>query len=215
MQNWRPISLLNVDYKILTKVLATRLSSVLEFIVHPDQAAGVQNRSISDNLHLLRNIFDYVTERNIPCAWINIDFTKAYDKISHQFLFSCLHQFNFNTTFIRWVKILYRNVMSSVIVNNHISTPFPYSRGVRQGCSLSPLLFVLCLEPFANKVRKSECITGLQIPGRQEKVKNILFADDVTGVLTTDKGMKSFMLISSLYCRVSGSSLNFIKTNVT
>jgi hypothetical protein len=199
MKNWRPISLLNIDYKILSKILSTRLGTVLSSIIHTDQTSSIKGRSITDNLHLLRNIFDYVSQNNIPCAWINLDFLKAFDRCSHHYLFEVISKFGFNDSFKKWVQILYNNVSSSVIVNNHISVPFPYSRGVRQGCSLSPLLFVLCLEPMAIKIR----------PGG---VKNVMFADDVTGVVTSDRGMDSFMHIVELFCFASGFLLNIIKT---
>jgi exonuclease III len=212
MKNWRPISLLNVDYKILSKVLTTRLGNVMASIIHPNQTSGIKGRSIVDNLHLLRNIFDYVSQKDIPCAWINLDFLKAFDRCSHRYLFEAISGYGFNESFQKWVRILYNNVSSSVIVNNHVSEPFAYSRGVRQGCSISPLLFVLCLEPMAIKIRKEESIKGLALPGRPVSVKDVMFADDVTGVVTSGRGMDSFMHIVDRFCFASGFLLNFIKT---
>jgi hypothetical protein len=113
MNNWRPISLLNIDYKVLSKVLSTRLGSVLGSIIHSDQTSGIKGRSITDHLHLLRNIFDYVTQRDIPCAWINLDFLKAFDRCSHDYLFETIAKFGFNESFIKWVRILYNDVSSS------------------------------------------------------------------------------------------------------
>jgi hypothetical protein len=208
MKNWRPISLLNIDYKILSKVLTTRLGNVMASIIHFDQTSGIKGRSIVDNVHLLRNIFDFISQRNIPCAWINIDFFKAFDRCYHQYLFEAMSRYGFNESFIKWIKILYNDVSSSVLVNNHISKPFSYTRGARQGCSISPLLFVLCLEPMAIKIRKEASIIGLPLPGRQESVKNVMFADDVT----SDRGMKCFMDIVGLFCLASGFALNLIKS---
>lgn len=213
LKTWRPISLLNYDYKILSKIITNRLSNVMENLIHPDQASGVRTRSILDNAHLLRNICDYVSQKNIACAWINLDFEKAYDRVNMNFLFSVLKSAGFGPSFINWVKILYNQISSSVLVNNHISEPFNLSRGLRQGCSLSPLLFVLCLEPLAIKVRSSANISGLTLPGTTIAVKQIMYADDVTGVFTTNLGMKSFMSIVINFCKASGSKINFTKTN--
>jgi len=213
MKNWRPISLLNYDYKIVSKIMATRLGGVIENIVHPDQSSSIKSRSILDNCHLLRNIYDYVTEKQIPCAWINLDFLKAFDQISWQFLFETLHAYGFKSSFINWIKILYNDASSSVLVNNHISEPFKLYRGVRQGCAISPLLFVICLEPLATKVRNEKDITGLPLPGKNQNIKQTIFADDYTGILTTNKGMSAFLFIVKLYCKASGSALNLTKTN--
>jgi exonuclease III len=213
MKNWRPISLLNYDYKILSKTLTMRLSQVMDFLVHPDQASGVRGRSILDNCHLLRNIYDYVTQKKIPCAWVNLDFLKAFDRISWGYMFNMLRHRGFNSSFISWIHILYNQALAAVLVNNHISHPFGLSRGVRQGCAISPLLFVLCLEPLAAKVRAEESIVGLSIPGQTKSVKQVIFADDFTGVLVTNRSIEIFLRIVKLFCRASGSALNLTKTN--
>ena len=84
---------------------------------------------------------------------------------------------------------------------------------MRQGCAISPLLFVLCLEPLACRIRSEKSIIGLSLPGKTECVKQTIFADDYTGILTTNLGMTSFMNIVQLFCKASGSSLNLIKSN--
>ena len=83
--------------------------------------------------------------------------------------------------------MLYHDLTSCIIVNNCISQPVKISRSVKQGCSLSPLLYVLCLEPFVRKVCKDKYIEGLMLPGSPEQCNISVFADDSTGILTNDK----------------------------
>ena len=84
------------------------------------------------------------------------------------------------------MKLLYNDISSSVIVNNHISDPFPIKRGVRQGCSLSMLLYVICVESFAHKIRTLTEIKGLKLPGSNLEVKLSMYVDDSTAILTSD-----------------------------
>ena len=94
-----------------------------------------------------------LTRKKIPCIVLNLDQEKAFDRVSYDVLFKCLEVYGFGSNFIRWIKILYTKICSSVLVNQFISETVSILRGVRQGCALSPLLYVLCIEPFANQVR--------------------------------------------------------------
>ena len=90
----------------------------------------------------------------------------------------------------KWIKILYTDISSSVIVNGCISEPFPLTRGVKQGCSLSPLLYVFVLEPFARKVRADSEIHGVKLPVSSEPCKISLYADDANGICTDDNSIQ-------------------------
>ena len=161
MKNYRPISLLNVDRKILSKIITNRLIDVLPSIIGISQTCSVKGRSIFDNVHLLRNIFDYVEQKNLSACFINLDQEKAFDRVEWSYMFSVLESFGFGPSFISWIKVLYKDVASSVIVNGFISKEFNLERSVRQGCSLSPLLYILCLEPLAFKIQNDIIIKGL------------------------------------------------------
>ena len=210
---WRPISLLNCDYKIIAKVLANRLKVVMPKIVEKDQTCAIVGRSIHDNCHLLRNVIDYVESRNLACALISLDQMKAFDRVSHQYLFSTLEAFGFGESFIKWLKILYRNSTSAVLVNGHVSDPFAITRGVRQGCPLSPLIYVLCIEPFAIKIRSNPYISGLRLPGFNTEVRITMYADDNTPIVTTPESIREVFLVSERYGLASGSRLNLNKCN--
>ena len=115
----------------------------METLIHKDQTCAVKGRLIFDNVHLLRNVIDYVDQKILPCIFLNVDQEKAFDLVSYDFLYKCLEVYGFGSNFIRWIKILYANISSSVLVNQFISEPLNILRGVRQGCALSPLLYVL------------------------------------------------------------------------
>ena len=211
LNNWRPISLLNVDFKIISKVLSLRLGKVLPYIIGLDQTCAVKGRSIQDNVHLLRNVVDYCNGKNMGCMLINLDQSKAFDRVSHQFLFKALHAFGFGPTFIKWVQTLYTSCRSRVEVNGFLSEAFPVTRGVRQGCSLSPLLYVICIEAFAHRIRSDPQIRGLRLPTVGEEVKIIQYADDSTLVLTDYNSPEKAFHTAELYGRASGASLNIDK----
>ena len=89
LKYWRPISLLNYDYKIISKVLTHRISQVIHTIVHIDQTSAIPNRSILDNCHLYRNILNYIECKPTELCFISIDYEKAFDRIDLNFLFKC------------------------------------------------------------------------------------------------------------------------------
>ena len=137
-KNWRPISLLNSDYKILARIVAGRLSKVLQLLIHPDQSCGVQGRYIGENIVLLNSVFQYSREASVPGALLSLDQEKAFDRVDHGFLFRIMSHVGFGSSFISWVKLLYSGISSAVCVNGYTSAAFFPSRGVRQGCPLSP-----------------------------------------------------------------------------
>ncbi|KAJ8349256.1 hypothetical protein AAFF_G00170560 [Aldrovandia affinis] len=167
--NWRPLTLLNTDYKVLAKVATARLRRVMGGLVSQDQTCGVPGRSCSWNLILLRDVLDWVEERNLPLGLVSIDQEKAFDRVQHGFLFGVLGRMGFGPRFIGWVRTLYAGAYSCVRVNGFLSGPVEQLGGVRQGCPLSPLLYVLFMEPFAELVRgtRASTVFGSRGGGRE------------------------------------------------
>ena len=130
LKNWRPITLLTTDYKILTRALANRLKSVLHLIIHPNQTACIPNRTINDNASLICDAIHNANESNTPLALISIDQLKAFDRVSHSFLFQTLDCFGFDPVFTQWIKNLYNSVTSSVIVNGCLTAFINLDRGL-------------------------------------------------------------------------------------
>ena len=144
IKNWRPISLLCVDFKILTKSLAMRVRDILPNLIHENQSGFVKNRYIGQGIRLVEDIIVYTDKNDKVGAIVQLDFEKAFDSVSWQYMFDTLKNFNFGKNFIDWVKLCYTNIYSTVINNGFSSGWFRISRGVRQGCPLSCALFVLC-----------------------------------------------------------------------
>ena len=211
-KNYRPISLLNVDYKILTKVLCNRLRPILETIVHPDQTCAVPGRSIIDSCNLIRDQLDFCNSRNCPGILLSIDQEKAFDRVSHHYMLSTLKAFGLGDKFVRWIATLYSNISSCVIVNQHVSAPFAVERSVRQGCPLSPLIYVLCLEPVLCKIRRDPAVTGLHVPGNREESKVAAFADDSKFLLSGDSSARTVLRCFNRFGLASGAKLNKTKT---
>lgn len=118
LENWRPISLLNIDYKIAAYVLATRLKPLMENIIHTDQNAYIKNRFIGYNIRQIQDIIDYAEQFNIDACILFLDFSKAFDTIEWSFMISCSKIFGFGHSFIRWITTFYTNV-SGIVKNNN------------------------------------------------------------------------------------------------
>ena len=212
--NWRPISLLNADYKIIAKILQMKLSKFMPDIVNEYQTCSVPGRSIHNNMLLIRDIIDYSVIKKSPCTIISIDQYKAFDTVNWSFLFKVLKKLNFGDQFCKWISILYNNILSRIIINGNISDPISLSRGVRQGCPVSPLLYVLFIEPIARFIQNSTNIRGFTMPGSSANpVKFLQYADDATCVATTPTDITEFLNVFSQFQKATGASVNLHKTH--
>ena len=212
LKNWRPISLLNIDYKICTKVLANRLKKVLSVIQSEDQTCGVPVRSIYDNLFLLRVTLDYIDHKQLSAALISLDQEKAFDRINHGFLQRVLTCFNFSPSFRQWVNIVYADIHSWVLNNGWLSAKIKLDRGVQQGCPLSPLLYCLVAETLGQAICRDNSIRGIPISGVNKQSKVSQYADDATLILTDNYSITQSFNLINIFERGSGSRLNAQKT---
>ena len=168
LENWRPISLVNVDEKIMSKVIASRIKNVLPGIIH--QTGYVKDRFIGETIRSIYDVMDYTVEENIPGLRIFIDFEKAFDSVEWDFLYKCLESFNFGPDFLKWVKTFYKNMQSCTINNGTASNYFVLERGVRQGDPLSPYLFIAVVETLAIAIRQNKDIKGISIENEEIKL---------------------------------------------
>lgn len=212
-RNWRPISLLNVDYKLASRVLAGRLLKVIHLVVSPDQSCGVPGRFIGENVALLRDVVHYANLSKIPVAILSLDQEKAFDRVDWCFMRATLRKMGFGPSFIRWVDLLYTGVQSAVNVNGYLSSFFSLSRGVRQGCPLSPLLYVLVSEILAVNIRANPRITSLCLPGASSPLSPISqYADDTSLIVSSDDAILAVFETYSLFEKGSGAKLNMSKS---
>jgi hypothetical protein len=163
LKNWRPISLLNTDYKVLTKTLASRLKRILPTVIHPDQVAYLRGRYIGQNIRTIVDIMSFTEEKNVEGLIAFLDFEKAFDSIDWRVLDEALSCFNIGQNFRNWVKRVYASTQSCVTNCGFSSEYFNITRGVRQGCPLSAYLFIVVVEILAIKIRKDKDIKGINI----------------------------------------------------
>jgi hypothetical protein len=162
LENLRPFSILNVDYKILTKVIAKRIEKVLPTLINPDQTGYFKGRYIDENVRLIYDLIHYTDKLNQKGIAIFLDFKKAFDSIEWNYLLETLHLFNFGLDIQNCIKMFYNNVTSCVLNNGHASTFFSLQRGVRQGRPLSGVLFVLGIQLLYRSIKNDPTIKGIQ-----------------------------------------------------
>jgi len=134
---------------------------VLSLIVLSKHTASVKGRTIYDNARLLRDSVYYANECNIPLAFITVDQLKAYDRVSHDFLFRSLEAFCFRSSFMCWIRVTYNAVSCCVKVNGWLTAFIDLKRGLRQGCALSMPLYVLITETMTINIRANPNIHGI------------------------------------------------------
>ena len=145
LDDYRPITLLNTELMILALVLANRLQLVISDLIGPEQNYTVKGRSIQDNLHLVHEILEELKD-NIKATLINLDQSKAFDRVNHRFLAMVLETVGFKPEFHKWISMMYHNPQAVVQANGKCSEAFVLEQSVRQSCSQSPILYVLALE---------------------------------------------------------------------
>ena len=177
IRNWRPVSLLCTDYKLLSKVLATRMREVIGQVTHCDQTYCVPGRLISDNVLLIRDVMAVSRTLGLGTGLISLDQEKAFDRVEHLYLWRTLEAFGFGPGFIAMIKALYGDIDSVLKVNGVLSAPFDIRRGIRQGCPLSGMLYSLAIEPLLHRLRAE--LSGIRIPGCAAAFKLSAYADDV------------------------------------
>ena len=141
IQNWRPISLLNVDAKLISKVLAMCLEKVTDKVIRPDQTAYIPGRFIGESIRLISDILEYTEVEQMEGYMFAADIEKAFDSVDHNFLIAVLKKFGLGHEFIQWVKPLLYDQQSCVMINGHSTGYFALKQGSRQGDPLSTFCF--------------------------------------------------------------------------
>ncbi len=170
IKNWRPLTLLNCDYKIIAKLLALRLKNILMKLIHSDQTGFLKNRFIGENIRKTLDLIEYTEQEDIPALLISIDFEKCFDRVEWQAVKGALKYFNFGEKFIRWIHILYQNIESCTTNNGYSSDWFRPTRGLRQGCPLSPYLFLVTAEILGYLIRRNDNIKGIKLNDTEYKL---------------------------------------------
>jgi exonuclease III len=212
LKNWRPISLLNTDYKILTKTMATRLKFILPSVIHPDQVAYLKNRYIGQNIRTIIDIMDFTKDNEKDGIMAFFDFEKAFDSIDWRVIDDALNSFNIGENFRKWVKTIYNNITSCVTNCGYSSEHFTITRGVRQGCPLSAYLFIIVAEILAIKIRNNNNIHGIKIG--ETEIKVVQMADDTTSFLRDVNSLQEIMNTLEEFRKYAGLRLNKTKSEI-
>ena len=212
MNNKRPISLLNIDYKILSGILAHRLKNVLPKVIGDTQKGFLKNRYIGENIRLVYDIMSELNVQNRKGLLLLLDFEKAFDSLEWHYIKNVLQKYNFGKSFITWFNTLYSGACSCVINNGIFSEFFELERGCRQGDPLSPYIFILAIEPLARAILMENDITGIMLWDKMFKVGQ--YADDTFLLLDgTEKSLNSSLDLFNSFYKCSGLKLNFDKTS--
>lgn len=201
MKDLRPIALCNVLYKVIEKVLANRLKSILPGIITDNQSAFVPGRSITDNMLLAFELLHYMKQKKKGAEGVvalKLDVSKAYDRVDWGFLMYQMKQLGFDNKWITWMQLCVTTVSYTVNFNGTQIGPINPSRGLRQGDPLSPYLFLFCVEGLSRMIQKSANegkVQGCRICMQAPAITHLLFADD-----------------SFLFCRLELEEVMEVKT---
>ena len=207
------MSLLNVDYKIASRDLAGRLLKVIHLVVNCDQSCGVPGRLTGDTVALLRDVVNNATSANVPVAILSLDQEKPFDRVDWGFLRSVAVHMGFGPSFVGWVDLFYSGVQSAVKVNGYLTHFFKLSRGIRQDCPLSLLLYVLYAEVLACSFRANPRIQGLLLPGASSPLSVVSqYAHDTSLVVTSTDAIKAVFDTFCVFASLTGSLLIQIKS---
>ncbi|KAM9311579.1 rap guanine nucleotide exchange factor 6-like [Gastrophryne carolinensis] len=209
--NYRPISLLNVDVKILAKVLAARLNRFINLLISKEQVGFMPQRQAGDNIRKIANLLHRAKVEGYHTMLLALDVRKAFDTVAWDYLHFTLDKWGLGPSFLNWISSLYASPGAFVGYSGYSSERFILGRGTRQGCPLSPLLFALAIEPLARIIQANSSIAGIEVGGYEHKIS--LFADDILMVIK-DPIISLPCLFKDLdsFSRISGLQINSAKS---
>ena len=221
VSQFRPISLCNVVYKVISKMIATRLTLFLSDIISPTQSAFVPGRLITDNVLIayesLHTIKQKKTGKEGWCA-VKLDMHKAYDRVEWVFLEAILLKLGFHANWVNMVMLCVSSVEYRVRYTSTETEAFKPSRGLRQGDPLSPYLFLLCMEGLTALLSRAENngdLMGVKVCRDAPAVSNLLFADDSLILMKANATNAACVnSIPDLYCSASGQLVSVEKSSI-
>eukprot|EP00253_Pinus_taeda_P024410 PITA_24410 len=212
---FRPISLCNSSYKIFMKIIASRLQPLLPSLISENQGGFLSNRQIHDSITLVQEAIHSSISRQEKGFVLKLDLANAFDRVRHSFLFAVLRKMGFNFAFISTITACISGPWISPVINGRPCDAFQSSRGLRQGCPLSPYLFILMDESFSralNHHRRVGLISGIKFGNGVKNINHSQFADDtllIGGASTTIA--RRFKNLLDQFMEYSGGEINLHK----
>ena len=211
LKNWRPISLLNVTYKLASAVISNRLKTVLDKVIHKNQKGFIAGRFLGENVRLIYDVLFESKKQNIPGLLLSIDFEKAFDTVSWKFISKVLDYFNFGRSIKTWISLFQNGAESCILQNGFMSDFFYLKRGCRQGDPISPYIFILCAEILGKMIRNNKDFKGIHINNKEFKLSQ--YADDTQLLLDgSEISLKEALRTLKQYYIMSGLKINVDKT---
>jgi len=208
--SYRPISLMNYDAKIFSKIMANRLLSSLTDLISPEQLGFMSERYIGEGVLTAELLMEKYENEN-EGLFVNLDFFKAFDCISHSYIQNVLSSMGFGSNFLNMFRTLYYGAESTVMTNGLTGGYFPLDRSCRQGCCLSPYLFILAIEPLLRAIKKSSA-KGLTLGSAEVKLS--AYADDITLFLRDNESLVKAEDILNKFESISGLKVNPSKSEL-
>ncbi|KAG1447912.1 hypothetical protein G6F55_010897 [Rhizopus delemar] len=221
LKNWRPITLINCDAKIFTRLLNTRLASIISPLISPNQSGFMKERFIADNGALAQIACEQASACQSGEVGLLCDQEKAYDRVHPTYLRAFLTRFGFPMGFIDSISSLFFGTSMKVNVNDYLTQPVPLGRGLRQGDPISPLLFNLVMEPLIKSIIQSDRIQGFLPPNISRPYLDsftlpllsvLAYADDLLIFLKDVHDLAEVQQLISCYNRASNAKMNYDET---
>ena len=209
--SYRPITLLNTEYKLLARIMATRLKPILAEQLSTGQYCGIQGRSIFDALATVRDVIAYHETTRTPLCLISLDFQQAFDLISHEYLFQVLERYGISQWYVERLQAMYEQMNTLIQVNSTLVGPIAISSGIRQGCPLSMCLYAMCVHPLVRFLEES--LPGIKIGRQHLKTTIIAYDDDVSRFVTDPTNFTTVRHAINTYEKANGARLNPLKSN--
>ena len=193
--------------------MANRLKPLLEKIIDKSQTGFIKGRFIGDGTRLIYDIMNYTEQKNIDGLLMLIDFEKAFDSVSWQFLYKVLQHFGFGSSFIDWIKLFNSNIKGTILQAGILSDFIDIERGCKQGDPIAPYLFILCAQILLIMVTNNDNIKGIQVGKKNYKITQ--YADDTTLIMDgSERSLKTALNILEIYGNMSGLKMNTNKTKI-
>ena len=213
IKGWRPITLLNVDFKIISAAISARLQKVMGNLIDSCQTAYMKGRYIGENTRLIFDVINNLTKHNNSGLIMSVDFEAAFDSISWNFLSSVLEEYNFGPSFRKTIQLMYLNNdnFSRIMLNGFLGNKITLRCGIRQGDPTSGYLFNLAVNLLANQIKQSRLVRGIKLEDNIE-IRIAQYADDTVLFLQDAQCLNGALRELEYFSEASMLKVNVDKT---